>query len=82
MGGADASLLSQQLNSRLASVDSLRESARVHLDAIPSVDEVLCNLGAFYFVTLHLFSEVSRYSSVVAEILRLIERLEEPHTKV
>ena len=80
--GAEASLLSQQLNGRLASVDFLRASVRVHLDAIPSTDEVLCDLGMFAFVTSHLLSAVSRHSSVVADILCLVERLEDTHTKV
>ena len=38
-GGADASLLAQQLDRRLASADSLRMAARVRLAVIPSADE-------------------------------------------
>ena len=55
-GGIDASLLAQQLDRRLASADSLRTAARVSLDAIPSAEEALRNLGTFAFVASHLFS--------------------------
>ena len=81
-GGADASLLAQQLDGRLASADSLRTAARVCLAAIPSAEEALRNLGTFAFVASHLFSTGGRHSSAVAELLRLIERLEELHTEV
>ena len=55
-GGADASLLAQQLDGRLVSADSLRMAARISLAIIPSADEALCDLGTFAFVALHLFS--------------------------
>ena len=44
-GGADASLLAQQLDGRLVSEDSLRTAVRVCLDAIPSAEEALRDLG-------------------------------------
>ena len=81
-GGADASVLAQQLDGRLASADSLRMDARVCLAVIPSANEALCDLGTFAFVALHLFSVGECNSSAVTKILRLIERLEEFHTKV
>ena len=81
-GGADASLLAQQLDGRLASADSLRTAARVRLAAIPSAEEALRDLGTFAFVASHLFSAGGRHSSAVAELLRLIEILEELHTEV
>ena len=57
-------------------------SARVHLNVIPSTDEALHNLGTLPFAALQLFSVGGRHSSAVAKLLRLIERLEELHTKV
>ena len=81
-GGVDASLLEQQLDMHLASTDSLRTSARVRLSAIPSAEEALFNLGMFPFVVSHLFSEVGQHLSAVTELLCLVERLEELHTKV
>ena len=81
-GGEDTSLLAQQLDRRLASADSLRTAVQVHLAAIPSAEEALCDLGTFAFVASHLFSAGGRNSTAVAELLRLIERLEELHTEV
>ena len=81
-GGADASLLAHQLYGCLALADSLRTAAQVRLAAILSADEALRELGIFAFVALHLFSTGGRYSSAVAEILRIITRLEEIHTKL
>ena len=48
----------------------------------PSADEALRDLGTFAFVTLHLFYAGGRHLSAVAELLRLIDRLEELHTEV
>ena len=73
--GADDSLLSQQLDGRLASVDSLRIAARFFLAVILSADEVLLNLGTFLFMTLHLFSAAGPHTSAVVELLSLIEIL-------
>ena len=81
-GGANASLLAQQLDGRLDLSDSLRMATRIRLAVIPSTDEALRDLGTFAFVTLHLFSAGERHSSAVDELLRLIERLEELHTEV
>ena len=55
---------------------------RACLAVIPSADEALCDLGTFAFVVLHLFSAGGCHSSTVAELVRLIERLEELHTEV
>ena len=71
-GGADASLLAQQLDRRLASADSLRMATRVCLDVIPSADEELCDLGTFAFVASHLFFAGGHHLSAVAKLLRLI----------
>ena len=57
-------------------------AARVRLSIILSADESPYNIGTFAFVALHLFSAVGRHSSAVAELLRLIERLEDLHTEV
>ena len=81
-GGADASLLAQKMDGCLSLAEYLRMAARVLLDAIPSAEEALRKLVMFAFVTLHLFSVGVRHSSTVADILHLIERLEELHTKV
>ena len=81
-GGADASLLAQQLDGRLSLADFLRLAARVRLAVTPSADETHRDLGIFAFVASHLFSPGGRHSSAVAKILRLIERLEELHTEV
>ena len=55
-------------------------AVRVHLAAILSAEEVFCDLGTFSFVVLHLFSVGGRHLSTIAELPRLIERLEELHT--
>ena len=81
-GGADASLLAQQLDGHLVLADSLQTAARVRLAAIPSADEELRELSTFAFVASHLFSTGRRHSYTVTEILRLITRLEELHTEV
>ena len=80
-GGADASLLAQQLDGRLTSVDSLRTATKVRLATIPSVDEALWDLGTFAFVASNLFSVGGRHLSAAAELIRLVESLEEIHTK-
>ena len=55
-------------------------AARFRLVVILAVDETLRKLGMFDFVSLHLFSAVRRHSPAIAELLHLIERLEEiPH---
>ena len=74
-GGADASLLEQNMDSRLASTDSLRTATQFHLARIPSVDKALHGLGTFAFIVSHLFSVVGRHMSEVAELLHLIKRL-------
>ena len=80
--GANDILLTQQLNRHLDLAESLWTAMRVHLDAIPSAEEALRDLGTFDFVALHLFSMRRRHSSAVVELLRLIDRLEELHTEV
>ena len=80
--GADAPLLVQQLDGCLASADSLRTNLRVRLACIPSADKKLRDLGTFAFVASYLFSAAGRHASAVAELLCLIKRLEEIHTKV
>ena len=81
-GVSDAYLLAHQSDGRLVSVDYLWMAARVRLVVIPSVDKALHDLGMFDFVTLYLFSAGGLHSSTVTNILRLIEILEELHTKV
>ena len=63
-------------------MDSLQTAARVRLVVILSVDEALCSLGGFAFVTSHLFSAGSRHLSAAMKLLRLINTLEELHTEV
>ena len=55
-GGLDTSLLVQNMDGRLDSVDSLRTSTQFRLALIPSADEALRDLGTFAFVELHIFS--------------------------
>ena len=81
-GGADASLLAQQLDRRLASADSLWMAVRICLAIVPSADEALRDLGMFAVVALHLFSVGDRHLSAVTNLFRLIERLEYLRTKV
>ena len=76
-GVADASLLSQQLCRHLASEYSLWTAVRVRLAAIPSTEEDIQYLGMCSFVALYLLFVGGRHSSAVAELLCLIERLEE-----
>ena len=71
-GGVDASLLTQQLDGRLESADSLRMAARVRLSVIPSADKALRDLHTFAFFALRLFSVGGRHSSTVAKLLHLI----------
>ena len=80
-GGDDTSLLSQQLHGRLELLDSLRTSTRVRLASIRSMEEALLNLGTFAFVVLHLSSAGRWHLSAIAELLCIIERLEDLHTK-
>ena len=80
--GADVSLLAQQLDGRLVSERSLWTAPQVRLACIPSTDKALRDLGTFAFVAFHLFSAVGRHASAVAELTRLIKRLEELHTEV
>ena len=82
LGRADVSLLAQHMDGSLASADFLLTAARVRLDCILSVDKALRNLGNFAFVVSHLFSAAGRHVSAVAELLCLIEILEELHIKV
>ena len=56
--------------------------ARFRLAVILSADEALRNLGTFAFVASHLFSAGRCHLSDFAELIRLIERLEELHTEV
>ena len=81
-GGADTSLVAQQLDGRLALTNSLWMAARVRLVVILSADKALRDLGTFAFVASHLFSAGGLHSSAVVELLCLIERLEELHAKV
>ena len=81
-GDTDASALVQQLDGRLASVDSLSMAVRVRLSAIPSADEAIRDLFTFTFVVLHLFSAGRRHSYAVAKLLCLIERTKELQTEV
>ena len=71
-GGADAYLLSQKMDGRLDSKDSLRTATRVRLSAIMSTEEALRYLLTFTFVESHLFYAGGRNSSAVVELLRLI----------
>ena len=64
----------------MESAEYLWTATRVLLEAIQSTDEALHNLGKFAFVTSHLFSTGGRHSSVDAELLNLIDRLEDLHT--
>ena len=69
------------MGGRLVSADSLRTAVRVRLAAIPPAEEALRDLGTFAFDASHLLSMRGRHLSDVAELLQLIERLEEIHTK-
>ena len=62
--------------------DSLRMAMKVRLSVILSADEAFHNLIMFAFVALHLFSSGTRHLSDITNILQLIERLDEIHTKV
>ena len=79
--GSDTSLLVQKLVVRLTSADSLRNATRVCLVAIPSAYEALCNLGTSFFVVSHFFYMGKHHMAAIMQILFLIGRLEEIHTK-
>ena len=70
------------MGGQLASADYLRTADQICLAAKLSMDEALRNLGTFAFVAVHLFSVIRRQVTVIAELLCLIERLEEIHTEV
>ena len=81
-GWVDASLLAQQLDGSLSLAESLRTATRVRLATFLSAEEALHKLGKFTFVTLHLFSAGRSYLSAIAELLCIIEGLEELCNKV
>ena len=60
----------------------MRMAVRVRLVVIPSADKELRDLSTFAFVASHLFYAIGRHLSTVAEILCLVEKLEEIHTDV
>ena len=66
----------------MESTYSLWMDARARLSVTPSAEEALCNLGMLAFVASHLFSASGWQESSIAELLFLIERLDELHTKV
>ena len=82
MKGSDASLLLQQLDIRLNTVESLWTSYWFLLVAIPYVDKLLRDFGTFSFVLSHLFSAGGRHATEITELLCLVKRTEELHTKV
>ena len=57
-------------------------ATRVRLAIISSTAEALRNLGTFAFVAPHLFSAGGCHLPAIAELLRLIERMEELHTEL
>ena len=54
-------------------------AARVRLAFILSADEALRDLDTIAFTASHLFSTGRCHLSTIADLLRLIERLEELH---
>ena len=60
----------------------MRTDARFRLDAIPSADKALHNLGTSNLFALYLFYVGRRHLSAITDLLRLIGRLEEIHTEV
>ena len=60
----------------------MQMAARIRIGVIPSVDEALHDLVTVAFVATHLFSKGGRHAPAVAELLHLIDRLEELHTEV
>ena len=74
--------MDQHLDNRLYLADSLRTAVRVCLAAIPYMDEALSDLGTLSFLALHLLSASERHSSVIVELLCLIERMQELQTEV
>ena len=72
----------QNLDGFLDLADYLQTAARVRLEAIPYADETLRNLGTLAFVDLHLLSTGGSHLSGVAELLRLVERLEEIQAEI
>ena len=74
--GSDTYLLDQQLDRCLALADSLKAAVRVFLSTISSTDEAMHDLGNFTFVASRLLSLVRSHSSEIAEIIRIIDRLE------
>ena len=74
--------MDHQLDIRLDLEDSLRTAVRVCLAAIPYTDEALSDLGTLSFIASHLLSASERHSSVIMELLCLIERMQELQTEV
>ena len=80
--GLNAYLLGQQFYGMLDYADSMQNAAQFILVVSTSADEALHNLGNFAFVKAHLLSMGGRHTEEFADILSLIERLEEIQTKV
>ena len=55
----------------------MQAAVRVCLVANPSTEEAFRDLGTFSFVALHFFSAGGQHSSTIAEILHIIERLDD-----
>ena len=66
----------------MASAEYLQAAVILRLSDILYAEEALRDLGMFAFVTSHIFYAGGRKSSTATELLCLIDRMEDLHTKV
>ena len=63
-------------------VEALQVNTKIHLVVIPTEEDALIDLETFSFIASCIFTVGIYHSLAVTEILHLIERLKDIHTKM
>ena len=79
---SDASLLIHKLDVHIALADNLQASLKVHLEVIPTAYYSLYKLVTFSFVASFILSAVLFHATLVVDILRIFEIVEELNIEV